>query len=196
MAKIDRGRVSDIRQSAAPGDDLARRSPANASPAAIRCDAVEGAGDDAGEREELILQLEHTQQEFERRALSAMAEPLIATPLTMQQLKVLAMIALDAGTATGVTLAALLKVSVGSMSAMIDRLVDHGMVQRTEDPEDRRVRRLTVTAEGSEMVRSLLSSAGNVPTSVLRRIALPDLRALVQGIRAVDRATNGGADLS
>jgi DNA-binding MarR family transcriptional regulator len=187
--------LSDILHSAAADDAAARRSSIVAPPTAVSCTATDATGD-PGEREELISQLERTQQEFERRALSAMADPLIATPLTMQQLKVLAMIALDAGTATGVTLAALLKVSVGSMSAMIDRLVDHGMVQRTEDPEDRRVRRLTATAEGSQMVRSLFSSAGNVPTSVLRRIPLPDLRALVQGIRAVDRATTGEGDSS
>jgi DNA-binding MarR family transcriptional regulator len=144
---------------------------------------------DAGERESLIAQLEQTQAAFERRALSAMAEPLIATPLTMQQLKVLAMVAIDSGTATGVSLAATLGVSVASMSGLVERLVDHGMVQRTEDPDDRRVRRLSVTPEGSAMVRSLLSSAGQLPTHVLRRIDIADLRALVQGILAVDRAT-------
>jgi DNA-binding MarR family transcriptional regulator len=140
------------------------------------------------ERDELIRQLERTQQEFERRALSAMAEPLISTPLTMQQLKVLTMIAIDPDGATGHALAGLLKVSLASMSGMVDRLVDHGMVQRSEDPYDRRVRRLTVTPAGGEMIRSLLSSAGTMPTPVLRRMALPDLRALVQGVRAVDRA--------
>ncbi len=140
------------------------------------------------ERDELIAQLERTQQQFERRALSALAEPLISTPLTMQQLKVLTMIAIDPAKATGQNLAELLHVSLASMSGMIDRLVDHGMVVRTEDPEDRRVRRLTVTAEGSEMIRSLLSTAGTMPTPVLRRMELADLRALVQGIRALDRA--------
>jgi DNA-binding MarR family transcriptional regulator len=149
---------------------------------------------ETAEREQLIAQLERTQQEFERRALSAMAEPLIATPLTMQQLKVLAMIALDADRATGAALAGLLQVSLASMSAMIDRLVDHGMVTRAEDPQDRRVRRLTVTAEGSSTIRALLSSAGTVPTPVLRRLSLVDLRALVQGIRAVNRAAIGDRD--
>ena len=165
-------------------------SPTTGSGAVGKGSTTEDDGETA-EREELILQLEQTQQAFERRALSAMAEPLISTPLTMQQLKVLAMIALDPGGSTGVTLAGLLKVSVASMSGMIDRLVDHGMVRRTEDPEDRRVRRLTVTTEGGAMIRSLLSSAGTVPTPVLRRIPLPDLRALVQGVLAVDRAATG-----
>lgn len=141
-----------------------------------------------GERADLIAQLERTQEEFERRALSAMAEPLIATPLTMQQLKVLAMIAVDPAKATGHDLAGLLKVSVASMSGMVDRLVDHGMVERTEDPEDRRVRRLTITPAGSEVIRGLVSSAGTMPTPVLHRLALEDLRALVQGVLALDRA--------
>ena len=55
----------------------------------------------AGERQELISCLERVQDSFERRALaSTMAEPLISTPLTMQQLKVLTMIAIDPDRAT------------------------------------------------------------------------------------------------
>jgi DNA-binding MarR family transcriptional regulator len=140
------------------------------------------------EQDELISCLERVQDSFERRALSSMAEPLISTPLTMQQLKVLTMIAIDPDKATGHELAALLGVSVATMSGLVDRLVEHGMVARGEDPSDRRVRRLTVTPEGSATIRSLLSSAGTMPTPVLRRLALEDLRALVQGILAFERA--------
>jgi DNA-binding MarR family transcriptional regulator len=142
----------------------------------------------ASEQDELISCLERVQDSFERRALSSMAEPLISTPLTMQQLKVLTMIAIDPEKATGHELAALLEVSVATMSGLVDRLVEHGMVARGEDPSDRRVRRLTVTPEGSATIRSLLSSAGTMPTPVLRRLAIEDLRALVQGILAFERA--------
>jgi DNA-binding MarR family transcriptional regulator len=140
------------------------------------------------EQEELISCLERVQESFERRALSSMAEPLISTPLTMQQLRVLTMIAIDPERATGHELAALLKVSVASMSGLVDRLVEHGMVTRGEDPSDRRVRPLSVTPEGNATIRALLSSAGSMPTPVLRRLAIEDLRALVQGILALDRA--------
>ena len=146
------------------------------------------------EQDELISCLERVQDSFERRALSSMAEPLISTPLTMQQLKVLTMIAIDPEKATGHELAALLKVSVATMSGLVDRLVEHGMVARGEDPSDRRVRRLTVTPEGSATIRSLLSSAGTMPTPVLRRLAIEDLRALVQGILAFERAVGQLAD--
>ena len=157
------------------------------------------ARDDAttgSEQDELISCLEHVQDSFERRALSSMAEPLISTPLTMQQLKVLTMIAIDPEKATGHELAAQLKVSVAAMSGLVDRLVEHGMVSREEDPSDRRVRRLSVTAEGSSTIRSLLSSAGTMPTPILRRLAIEDLRALVQGVLAFDRAVRELADPS
>src|SRR6476619_7826541 len=153
-------------------------------------DAATSGSDPAlsSEQDELISCLERLQESFERRALSSMAAPLISTPLTMQQLKVLTMIAIDPDKATGHELAALLKVLVATMSCLVDRLVEHGMVTRGEDPADRRVRRLTVTPEGSATIRSLLSSAGTMPTPVLRRLALEDLRALVQGILAFERA--------
>ena len=155
------------------------------------------ARDDAtagSEQEELISCLERVQESFERRALSSMAEPLISTPLTMQQLKVLTMIAIDPERATGHELAVQLKVSVASMSGLVDRLVEHGMVSRGEDPSDRRVRRLSVTPGRQRQVRSLLSSAGTMPTPVLRRLAIEDLRALVQGILAFDRAVQDLAE--
>ena len=61
------------------------------------------ARDDAtatSEQEELISCLERVQDSFERRALSSMGT-LISTPITMQQLKVLTMIAIDPERATG-----------------------------------------------------------------------------------------------
>jgi DNA-binding MarR family transcriptional regulator len=150
----------------------------------------------ASEQDELISCLERIQESFERRALSSMAEPLISTAVTMQQLKVLTMIAIDPEKATGHELAAQLKVSVATMSGLVDRLVEHGMVSREEDPSDRRVRRLSVTSEGSATIRGLLSSAGTMPTPVLRRLAIEDLRALVQGVLAFDRAVRELADPS
>ena len=155
------------------------------------------ARDDAAlssEQEDLIGCLERVQDSFERRALSTMAEPLISTPLKMQQLKVLTMIAIDPERATGHELAGQLKVSVATMSGLVDRLVEHGMVTRGENPTDRRVRPLSVTPEGSATIRGLLSSAGTMPTPVLRRLAIEDLRALVQGVLALERAVQELSD--
>ena len=148
----------------------------------------------AEETDELIAQLERLQESFERRAMFALAEPLTATSLTMQQFKVLTMIAVDPAHATGANLATLLRVSLASMSAMVDRLVDQGMVRRSEDPHDRRVRRLSITSAGSEIIRTLLSMSRPMPTPILRRLPLEDLRALAQGVAAVDRVTRTMTD--
>ena len=151
--------------------------------------AVAGPAGPTEERAGLVRELAQIQEDIEHRALSALADPLISTSLTMQQLKVLLAIALDPGRATTRDLASLLAVSVASMSGLVDRLVEHGMVERVEDPADRRVRRLVVTGQGSGTVRSLVRNAGGIPEPVMRRLALDDLRALVQGVRAINRVT-------
>jgi DNA-binding MarR family transcriptional regulator len=139
------------------------------------------------ERSALLRRLEEVQASFERRAVSTMAEPLLSTPLTMQQLKVLTLVAAERGQAAGHDLAETLHVSVATMSGLVDRLVEHGMVQRSDDPTDRRVRRLSVSDAGAATLRSLLSNQNTMPTAVLERLADDDLRALVQGLAAVDR---------
>jgi DNA-binding MarR family transcriptional regulator len=73
------------------------------------------------------------------------------------------------------------------MSGLVDRLVEHGMVQRSDDPVDRRIRRLSVTDLGGASLRSLVSNQNTMPSQVLERLADDDLRALVQGLVALDR---------
>jgi len=140
------------------------------------------------DRAALLQQLEELHASFDRRALSSWAEPLLSTPLTMQQLKVLTLIAAERDRATGHDLAEALNVSVATMSGLVDRLVEHGMVRRSDDPDDRRIRRLSVTDAGTATLRSLISSGNTMPPQVLALLADDDLRALVQGLVALDRA--------
>lgn len=139
------------------------------------------------DRVALLSQLDALHASFDRRALVSLAEPLMSTPLTMQQLKVLTLIATERDRATGHGLAETLRVSVATMSGLVDRLVEHGMVMRTDDPDDRRIRRLSVTDAGSAALRILLSTTGPLPTQVLERLSDEDLQALVRGLLAVDR---------
>ena len=48
-----------------------------------------------------------------------------------------------------------LGLSVAAMSRAVDGLVQRGMVDRTEDAEDRRIKRLQLTNDGDELVRRL-----------------------------------------
>jgi DNA-binding MarR family transcriptional regulator len=54
-------------------------------------------------------------------------------------------------------LAAVFGVSVPSMSRAVDCLVKKGLATRVEDPDDRRVRRVEITAAGSDLVETLVA---------------------------------------
>lgn len=53
-------------------------------------------------------------------------------------------------------LAEVFSVSVPSMSRAVDALVKKKLVTRLEDPDDRRVRRVAITAKGKQLVDTLL----------------------------------------
>lgn len=142
----------------------------------------------AVDRAALLQRLEQLRASFDRRSLSSWAEPLLSTPLTMQQLKVLTLIAAEGDKATGHDLAGTMGVSVATMSGLIDRLSEHDMVRRTDDPDDRRIRRLSVTDAGTATLRRLVGSGNPMSPQVLARVGDDDLRALVQGLVALDRA--------
>ena len=52
-------------------------------------------------------------------------------------------------------LAEIFRVSVPSMSRAVDSLVKAGLATRVEDPDDRRVRRIAITAKGKRLVDTI-----------------------------------------
>jgi DNA-binding MarR family transcriptional regulator len=50
-------------------------------------------------------------------------------------------------------LAALMNISPSSATQLVDRLVQHGLVDRVADPADRRVHRVAVSSVATEVVR-------------------------------------------
>jgi len=48
--------------------------------------------------------------------------------------------------------------SDAASSQMVDRLVQRGFIERKEDPDDRRVKKLTLTEEGKDIVKKAMSS--------------------------------------
>lgn len=51
-----------------------------------------------------------------------------------------------------------LGVTSAAASQMLDRLVQHGLVFRTEDPNDRRSKQIALTARGAELVRGSMET--------------------------------------
>jgi DNA-binding MarR family transcriptional regulator len=49
-------------------------------------------------------------------------------------------------------------ISAPAASQLVDRLVQHGLVERTEDPNDRRAKQLALTPKGRELIETGLTA--------------------------------------
>src|SRR5262249_24051500 len=77
-------------------------------------------------------------------------------------------------------LAQSLHFDASNVTDIVDRLEERGLVSRTIDPSDRRVRRLVVTAEGEALRRKLFERAlDEVPIQSLTTAELAQLRDLL-----------------
>jgi DNA-binding MarR family transcriptional regulator len=109
---------------------------------------------DSDERDALIDRVSRKHNEVQQRTTASAKEPLLASSLTMQQLK-LVIILSHHEPASGRELAEALGVGLGTVTGIVDRLVAKGLVSRHEDPEDRRVRRVAFTDAGRTLVQKL-----------------------------------------
>jgi len=156
--------------------------------------------EEARRRSELIEALTEDNAALTAALLQQRLDPLMSLSITFPQLKVLLLVVADPETTTH-ALAERLHVSAPTMSGIIDRLVEHGMVHRLEDRADRRVRRLVATEEGQRTAQTVTSVTEWHRQHVLTELTLPDLEALARGFRAVrevvERApTRPGPDLA
>lgn len=135
------------------------------------------------ERALLLADLAAMQREWEATLLPSLAERVLAIRLTTQQLKVLALLGPAAEGDTMQQLAGTLDVSLATMSGIVDRLEAHGMVTRSPDPHDQRVRRVAATAAGLAVVRKLITTQPDFTDSPLRQVPIADLRTVTAGMR-------------
>lgn len=140
-----------------------------------------------GERERLVHEIEDLSGAMEQTALTALLQYLLATDLTLQQLKILTVLVTTEGGSTGRALADSFGVSMASMSGLLDRLVAQGVIARSQDPDDQRVRRVRATPLGASVVRRLVVARPEFRRDILMSLPDEDLRALEQGMRAVSR---------
>lgn len=128
------------------------------------------------------------QRAFETSSLHAFLEPLLALDLTIQQLRVLAILVAEGGATTGQSLSKMLGVSLATVSGIVDRLETHNMLERVLDQDDQRVRRLIATTRGRTTIQRLLAAQSQFRTAPVEHLDIEDLRALVRGLQAVVRA--------
>jgi DNA-binding MarR family transcriptional regulator len=111
--------------------------------------------------------------------------------LTMPQLKALVCVA-QSGDATSGQIARGLGVSLSTVTGIVDRLSEQGLVTRREDPEDRRITRIQPTPSGRDLVTRLLRYRDERLTSLLASLS-PDELATVE--RAFEYLANAATRL-
>lgn len=99
-----------------------------------------------------------------------------------------------------VDLADVLELQPISLVRLLDRLVEHGLLERRHDPKDRRANRLFLTPRGRELVDDLDSLRDAIATDVLH--AMPDkaietslttLRDIKERIKVLSDSSNRAA---
>jgi DNA-binding MarR family transcriptional regulator len=105
-------------------------------------------------------------------------EPWHDCPITMPQLRALSAIAARPHGLSSRELASLLGVGASAITPLVDRLVERGVVRRHEDPHDRRIARLEVTAAGNDVLERMHGGQADIIRSALNALS-PDELGLV-----------------
>ena len=106
--------------------------------------------------------------------LATQEHPLLRVELTMPQVKAL-LVVVDCGQASGSQLARSLGVGLPSVTRLIDRLEQHGLIARREDAEDRRVTWILPTVAGQQLVESLDSYKREALDGLLAHLGVEQL---------------------
>ncbi|BCJ36106.1 MarR family transcriptional regulator [Actinocatenispora thailandica] len=141
--------------------------------------------------DELIGRILADGRRLQQAATRLRPSPMLDLNLTMQQLKVL--IALARGASSGQALTEVLGVRLATVTGIVDRLAAQQLVSRREDPHDRRVRRVELTAAGRRLL-DRLNEAGEFATRrLLERLDTDGLRTVAAAIRLLCEAAEDEA---
>ncbi len=134
--------------------------------------------------------LQNWAEVFMRRSMREFVQFSKASGLSMGQLSTLFRLyhrggcgVSDIGEDLGVTNAA--------ASQMIDRLVQQGLIQRAEDPNDRRVKSLTLTQKGRALVEESIASRRRWMEELTQTLTPQEQEAIIQSLTLLTEAALG-----
>lgn len=113
--------------------------------------------------------------------------------LTMAQVKVLFLLHHEGPLRTG-HIAARLDVKLPTVTSTVDGLVRRGLVQREDDPHDRRIVIVRLTPEGSALMERLQQGRQARIVALLAQMQPHEVAALEAGLRALIRVAEIGAE--
>ncbi|GAB3617747.1 MarR family transcriptional regulator [Okibacterium endophyticum] len=113
-----------------------------------------------------------------------MARAFAGTPLTESRVAVLWTLALS-GPSTQQALSEALSVTPRNISGLVDALENHGYVQRSPHPSDRRAVLVTLTSSGETAMARMQEEHAHLEEELRGAVAQEHLSALEQGIDAI-----------
>jgi MarR family transcriptional regulator for hemolysin len=93
-----------------------------------------------------------------------------------------------------VDLADVLELQPISLVRLLDRLVEHGLLERRHDPKDRRANRLFLTASGRQLVDDLDSLRDSIAADVLQDIPTKSLQTSLDTLKDIKERIKGFAE--
>ena len=93
-----------------------------------------------------------------------------------------------------VDLADVLELQPISLVRLLDRLVEHGLLERQHDPRDRRANRLFLTAAGRQLVDDLDSLRESIAQNVLQDISAEAIQTSLDTLRDIKDRIKGLAE--
>ena len=144
------------------------------------------------EREHLIHEMRRYQAEMQSTKMRSGA-PFMELDLTVPQVKVVWLLGQSAFTTMG-TLAQKLGITVSACSHLVDKLVRAGFVLRSEDPDDRRVVRCSLSDSGRGLIDQFRQSMPFERDEFWDRLSIDELRVVVQAMAILHRVMSGLAD--
>src|SRR5271163_3305240 len=93
-----------------------------------------------------------------------------------------------------VDLADVLELQPISLVRLLDRLVEHGLLERRHDPRDRRANRLFLTAAGRQLVDDLDSLRDSIAVNVLQDVPSESIQTSLETLRDIKDRIKGLAE--
>ncbi len=130
-------------------------------------------------KNEIIDELDQLIQLISKTFHSSGASYLSGMDITMQQFIVLKLVA-EKGSPRMTDLAEELGVTLGNMTTMAERLLKHGYIVRKDDPDDRRIVRIGLTAGGKELLARAAERKRKTMEMIISKISPEDRASLRQ----------------
>jgi DNA-binding MarR family transcriptional regulator len=133
------------------------------------------------EKDAAIARIMKSQDRFYHLLAFDRSDPLLTVHLTMPQLKALLVLSLRPE-ASGQDVMSAMGISLATITGIMDRLAAQGLVTRREDPRDRRVRRLELTAAGRELIDRILTAGAAHQRRLLTRLGVQELQIVERAL--------------